>query len=299
MLENSEQFIEENSVRESNLAHGHRSAIEVQNSSLTDDTQKLSMKDLHTMMDTALPTRDITLRPPTPVTKQVTPGKVTKQVTPGKRKIKKQEDVKMRVLQEHCRQLCLSLFFNDREPIRSLGFTSVVEGEGKSFLSIVTARMLAHDSNDPVTLLDCNWEHPSLHEYFGIPATPGLAEWLQGYCEEDTIRYQVDDNLTVIPAGNGLQDAAKLLKQIHQVGLLKIFASRNELFIVDLPPILTTGYGVLAANLLDSIEIVVRAQAITESMLAETCMQLRNLPVHGIILNQEESRIPRWIQKLL
>ncbi len=203
------------------------------------------------------------------------------------------------MLQERCRQFCLSLFFREQAPVRSLGFTSSIEGEGKSFLALVTAQVLAHDSNEPVTLIECNWEHPSLHEYFDIPATPGLAEWLSGMCNEDDIRYKVDNNLTVIPAGNGSRDAVKLLKQLQRSGLSKTFKHSNELYIVDLPSIITAGYGSLAASLPESIVIVVRAQVTPDKMIDDTCKQLSSLPIHGIILNQGESRIPRWIQQLL
>jgi Mrp family chromosome partitioning ATPase len=212
---------------------------------------------------------------------------------------KRQDSASMRMLQDHCRQLCLSLFFRDEYPVRSLGFTSSIEGEGKSFLALITARILAHDSTNPVVLVDCNWEHSSLSESFDIPTTPGLAEWLRGDCDEEDIRYQVDHNLTVIPAGNGSQDAVKLLKQAQLQGLLKLFRRTDELFIVDLPPILTTGYGTLAAGLLESIVVVARAQAVPDSMVAETCKQLKDLPIHGIILNQGASRVPHWIRQLL
>jgi hypothetical protein len=34
-------------------------------------------------------------------------------------------------------------------------------------------------------------------------------------------------------------------------------------------------------------------------MIAETCAQLKDLPIHGLILNQGDSRIPRWLRQLL
>ncbi len=203
-------------------------------------------------------------------------------------------------LLEQCRQLCLSLFFREPHPVRSLGFTSALGGEGKSLLALVTAQVLAQDSIEPVTLIECNWEHPTLHEHFDIPATPGLAEWLRGTCQESEIRYQVNDNLTVIPAGDGMQDAAKLLKRIQQQGLAKMFGHTNGLFIVDLPPVITSGYGLLAASLAETVVVVVRSEAISTHMLAEVCTQLKEYSsLHGIILNQKNSHIPRWVQQLL
>jgi Mrp family chromosome partitioning ATPase len=214
-------------------------------------------------------------------------------------KINERDVAGTRLLQEQCRQLCLSLFSREDNSVHSLGFTSSIGGEGKSLLALTTAKVLAHDSNDPVTLVECNWEHPTLHECFDIPATPGLAEWLRGTCNENDIRYQVGDNLTVIPAGDGTQDAVKLLKQARLRGLLKIFEYSNDLLIVDLPPVITSSYGPLAASLVEAVVVVVRSEVIPGGMLAETCAQLKGSAIHGIILNQENSYIPRWVQQLL
>jgi protein-tyrosine kinase len=205
----------------------------------------------------------------------------------------------VRTIRERCRQVCLSIFFREHAPARSLGFTSSIAGEGKSFLTTVMANVLAQDSSEPVTLLECNWEHPCFHEYFGIPPTPGLAEWLRGECDETAIRHTFDNNLTVIPAGDGRRDAVKLLRQLQQKGLRKTVAPANDLLVVDLPSVIPSAYGALAASLVEALIIVIRAGVTTDLMVAETCGQLKGLPVEGVILNQMESRVPRWLRRLL
>src|SRR5262245_36122550 len=147
------------------------------------------------------------------------------------RSIKQRDLEAARFLRERCQQFCLSLFFREVAPVRSLGFTSAIGGEGKSFLAMVTAGVLASDSQSPVSLLECNWEHPSVHEYYGFSATPGLAEWVRGECSEADIRHRVGHNLTVIPAGQGKQDAVKLLQRIRRDGLLQMFARIDDLMI--------------------------------------------------------------------
>jgi MinD-like ATPase involved in chromosome partitioning or flagellar assembly len=159
--------------------------------------------------------------------------------------------------------------------------------------------MLAKDSGNPIVLIELNWDHPGIYEHFRLPSTNGLAEWLRGECDESAIRYQVSSNLTVIPAGNGKQDAVKLLQQMRKQGVVDAMTHNNELLIVDLPAIVTTAYGSLAASLVESLIIVVRAGATPEAMVTETCIQLKELPVHGVILNQAQSRIPRWLQQIL
>ncbi|MEO8973076.1 MAG: CpsD/CapB family tyrosine-protein kinase [Ktedonobacteraceae bacterium] len=211
----------------------------------------------------------------------------------------KQDAMLAQTIREQCRQLCVSLFFREQSPIHSLGFTSSVRGEGKSFLAILAASELAKDSSEPVTLLECNWENPTFHHHFGFAPTPGLAEWLRGECSEMAIRHHVGDNLTVIPAGNGHRDAVKLLQHIQQKKLPNLFGCADELLVVDLPPIMTSAYGVLAASNVETLVVVVRAGVTSGTLVAETCAQLKDASVHGLLLNQVQSQVPRWIRQLM
>lgn len=212
---------------------------------------------------------------------------------------KASDEMAASALRERCRQLYASTFFREQHPVRSLGFTSAIRGEGKTYLARMTATVLADEQTAPITLLECNWDHPSFHEDFGIAPTPGLAEWLRGQCHSSRIRHQVGPNLTVIPAGEGGPDAMRLLRQFRQNGLLTSLIAPNELVVVDLPPVITTGYGALAASLVDALMVVVQAGATPDHLIAETVERLRGLPVEGLILNQVKSRIPRWIRQLL
>src|SRR5579864_4431819 len=58
------------------------------------------------------------------------------------RQLPRHDIPKVRQLEEQCRRFCLSLFFREQDPIRSLGFISAVPGEGKSFVSAITAQVL-------------------------------------------------------------------------------------------------------------------------------------------------------------
>jgi Mrp family chromosome partitioning ATPase len=290
MSNKSEQLTREHVIMKDSVTDPNISFVEANEQLSTDEIQKMPVaeeRESPTVVDGPLP-------PATKADMKKAPRKKPQPTTFNKRGA-----VQARMLREHCRHLCLSLFYREHAPIRSLGVTSSIAGEGKSFVAAVMAQVLANDSSEPVTLLECNWDHPSQHAYFGIPATPGLAEWLRGTCDEADIRYQVQSNLTVIPAGTGVDDAVKLLKQVQQQGLLHTLTQADGFYIVDLPPILSSGYGSLAASLLESLVLVVRAQVIPESMVAETCTQLKELSIHGIILNQGDSRIPRWLRQLL
>src|SRR6266487_4392011 len=91
------------------------------------------------------------------------PGKATPALHLSKPQI-----AEARKLQMQCRQLCVSVFLDERAAVRSLGFTSAIDGEGKSFLARLAAVVMTTDLNLPVTLLECNWEHPCFNEIFSL-----------------------------------------------------------------------------------------------------------------------------------
>lgn len=206
-------------------------------------------------------------------------------------------DPRSALLQRQCLKMALSIFATAQ--VRSLGFTSAIAGEGKTFLASATASALASKAHRPVTLVDCNWEHPSLHALYNLADAPGLAEWARGECELSEIRHQVSPMLTVIPAGTALGDAINITRKLsaHSIDLLLV--ESNEVLIADLPPVLTSSYGAQLAQELDAVTLIVRARTTWDSFVAEAHHELENAQLEGVILNATQSRIPRWIQRML
>jgi Mrp family chromosome partitioning ATPase len=203
------------------------------------------------------------------------------------------------VLRTRCRQLGVSLFFQLHASIRSLGFTSAIAGEGKTFLARLTAEVMAEDNGCPVTLLECNWENPALNSVYKLASGPGLSEWLLDRCPLEAIRRQVTGSLTVIPAGDSIDNATRLLQKLQQRDIHSVLTNPNEILLVDLPAAITTAYGPFAAQLVDTLILVVHMGVTPESYVAEACHYLKNSHVHGIIFNQADSHIPHWLQRIL
>ena len=201
--------------------------------------------------------------------------------------LSRRQEAMHRLIREECRSFCLSLFFQE-QPVRSLGITSSIAGEGKSFVAAMLAQVLAQDSPHPVILIECNWEHSGLGYYLGCPKAPGIAEWLRGECAVEDIQYQIQDNLTFIPAGHEFDEAMTLLQKLKKVGLRNTLARNNENILIELPPIVTTAYSMFAASLVEALALVVRAGVTPDYLIAEACSSLSTLPMKGMILNQVE-----------
>jgi Mrp family chromosome partitioning ATPase len=194
---------------------------------------------------------------------------------------------------------CLPLFFAEQSPVRTLGLTSAVAGEGKTSVAWLLSYTLASSSRRPVVLVECDWEHPTFSRDLGLPASPGLAEYLSGVNKLAEIRYPFLPNLTVIPAGLGGVDALTALAQLQQEELYDRLADPDDLMILDLPSVLDSTYGVIAARLAESLMIVVRAGGTPSPVVDRACKELQQLRVEGIILNKVRTRIPRWLQAML
>lgn len=208
-------------------------------------------------------------------------------------------DPRVRLIQNQCLKMSLALFDRTQRHTRSLGFSSAIPGEGRTFLATVTATALAERSHRSVTLIDCNWDHPTVHAQFGIPNAPGLAEWLRHECDLADIRHTVSPYLTIIPSGDGLGDSLALADRFRAVGAKAVLAAPDELLVVDLPAVLTTDYGTLLPQALDAVLFVVRAGATQEAYIAEAYRELSEVAVEGTILNGAHSSIPRWLLRLL
>lgn len=227
------------------------------------------------------------------------PARPTPRKPVRSRPISRRDGAYIQLIQEQCLKLCLAAFFREQAPVKSLGFTSAVDGEGKTLLALMTSTVLASQSGKPVTLIECNWEHPCVHDRFGVPATPGLAEWLRHECGLADIRHQVDQHLTVITAGESSRDAIALLGILRERGVQQALGGTDHLAILDLPSVVTTSYGALAARLAESLILVVRAGVTPEAAVAQAREDLGGAHIEGVLLNQLRSNIPRWLQRIL
>ncbi len=212
---------------------------------------------------------------------------------------KRATDPRLALLQTQCLKLSLSILSRPHQTTRSLGFTSAIPGEGKSLLATLTATSLAGRSHRSITLVDCNWDDPTLHTLFDVPATPGLAEWLRHECDLEQIRHTVSPYLTIIPAGAAHQDGVALTDALKAAGAHSLLAQPDETLIADMASVLTSSYSALLSQQFDAILLVVRAGVTWDSYIQEACQELSASAVEGVVLNATRSRIPRWLQRML
>jgi Mrp family chromosome partitioning ATPase len=193
----------------------------------------------------------------------------------------------------------MPLFYAEREAIHSLGLTSAVAGEGKTSVAWLVSHALATNSHQGVVLVECDWDRPTFSRGLGLPASPGLAEYLAGTSRRAEIRYQFLPNLAVIPAGLGGPEALWALAQLSREEFYGRLANPGEVVILDLPSVLESRYGPIATRLADALLLVVRAGVTPAPLVTRASDEVKHLRVEGLVLNQVQTSIPRWLQRLL
>ena len=169
--------------------------------------------------------------------------------------------------------------------------TSSVMGEGKTTTAVNLAHILAHDLNKSTLLIDCDFKRPMVHEYMGVPTTPGLGEVLQeGEILENCIHQCDGESLWVLPSGSpkfrpaglsGIQYIKKVLPELR---------ARYDYVILDGPPVMPLADVNILSGMADMTVFVVRASGTNRDIAKKALRVLGvNSDVTGIIFTQVET----------
>ena len=123
---------------------------------------------------------------------------------------------------------------------RSIVITSACGRDGKSTVSANFAITLAL-SGSRVLLVDADLRRGILHEQFGAPPTPGLAEVLARQCEwTQAVVPTVIPNLFLMPAGTRPRRPGSLFA-MHTVKFLAEIAGHYDYYLFDTAPVFGGG----------------------------------------------------------
>ena len=148
---------------------------------------------------------------------------------------------------EAFRMLVVNLRFSPGERPRTVLVTSSRSSEGKTTVAWYLASAAAANGMR-VALVEADLRRPTLSKHFGLEAGPGLAEALGGSVSvADALQTprqwaeresgQGGGQLEVLTAGNPSMDSWVLMQSGVMDRLLEVLAQRNDLVVLDTPPI--------------------------------------------------------------
>jgi capsular exopolysaccharide synthesis family protein len=170
--------------------------------------------------------------------------------------------------------------------LRTVLVTSPQKGEGKSITSANLALTMAQELQRRVVILEADLRKPSMQQLFGLPAGPGLTEYLLGAAElKDVMRFLPDHNLTVIHAGSAAANPAELLGSTAMRRLLDTLRTQFDRVILDTPPVLPLADVAVLAPLVDGSLMVVRAGVTPKPAIENALRAFDSSRLLGIVLN--------------
>jgi succinoglycan biosynthesis transport protein ExoP len=176
--------------------------------------------------------------------------------------------------------------FSDGGPIM-LSVASPGPGDGKSLVSSNLALAFA-SAGHKTLLIDGDIRCGTQNATFGVPAVPGLVDYLQGSTGmDDVITPTATPNLFLLPCGTRRKRAPELLVSERMNVLLLATQQQFEVVIIDSPPFIA-GVDAYALGAAAGSMLVVLRPGVSDRKLAAAKLEiLDRLPVRilGAVLN--------------
>ncbi|WP_017730234.1 GumC family protein [Nafulsella turpanensis] len=182
-------------------------------------------------------------------------------------------------------------FLAARQQNRVISVTSTVSGEGKTFVTINLAGIIAF-SGKKVVVLDLDMRKPKVHQAFGGEnSEKGLSTVLIGkHNIEDCVQTSSITGLDYIPAGPMPPNPSELVMNGDFDRLLAALKTRYDVIVIDTPPVGLVTDGILIMKKADLPLYVFKAEYSKKSFFKTlnrltTINQFQNM---AVILNGEK-----------
>lgn len=190
---------------------------------------------------------------------------------------------------ENCRRAVLRM--GGTKQIR-IGVTSALRGEGRTAVASSLAIVHSELFGRRTLLMSADPGSP------GAGSAKGVLDVLSGSLDINQAVVEQTPLLATMAAGplTGSNDEALLGNRIF-ADMLRELAGSFDVIVVDLPPILGSPTGALAADACGKSMLVVRAAVTPIESVRVAISTMTGSPV--AFLNGEDSRIPRWWRRAL
>ena len=192
-------------------------------------------------------------------------------------------------------------FCGDR--FKKVVVTSSLSGEGKSFISVNLAILLA-EAGYKVAVVDADIRKSQIRSVFGLKteddSRDGLLQYLAGKAGINDIIYETNySNLFFVPVFKTVVNPALLFQSDRFSVLLDSLAEQLDYIIVDTPPIANVSDGEVIANSCDGALLVVRSDSTPRGLVGSSIKQLEaaGCTLMGIVVNRINLKSPAYYGK--
>jgi len=187
---------------------------------------------------------------------------------------------------EQYRIIRTKILHNASKP-RLIVVSGACTGDGKTITSINIAASLSLKANAAVLLVDTDLRRPRIAKLLGIPSAPGLADVLCGRAclDEALVRTEEFPTLSLLPAGEGMENAAELLDSDQWRRLILEIRRRFSYAIMDATPAAVVADYELLQHVADGVIVVVRPDHTDREACLSLLQSVPKEKLVGAVLN--------------
>lgn len=196
------------------------------------------------------------------------------------------------LISEELRLLVVKLrIIAEQRPFRCIGVVSALGNEGKTTLAIGLAATLVRESEARVLLLEADLRRPGIENSLGLPAVPGVGEWIQGEPGPIALRTVSPPGFSVLGAGKTAFERPELLGGPRMGDLLRAARENFDYVILDCPPILPVADAVILQDRVDGFLMVVRSRTSPRDAVQRAAAALKPDRIQGILFNDSREAL--------
>jgi capsular exopolysaccharide synthesis family protein len=173
--------------------------------------------------------------------------------------------------------------------LKILMVSSAVPREGKTLTIVNLALTFSESYQQRVLLIDADLRRPSIHEMFGLPSGPGLADVMRA-ADSPLPLVEVSPYLSILTAGRA---DANLMAQLASERIRTVIKNASASFdwvLLDTPPVGLLPDAQLVARVSDGVLFVIAAGATPYPLVQHSIAELGADRIVGTVLNRVEAR---------
>lgn len=192
------------------------------------------------------------------------------------------------IISESLRSIRSNLeFLSHREGPKVLAITSTISGEGKTFVALNLAGIIAF-SEKKVIIIDLDMRKPKIHVGFGVPNDKGMSTILinRNSVEECIFKSSLN-NLDFITAGPVPPNPSELIISSRMVEVIEELKQKYDMIVIDNPPVGLVTDGIRIFKMADYPVYVFRENYSKRNFVQNVKKIIRdnNIPNLSVILN--------------
>ena len=167
---------------------------------------------------------------------------------------------------------------------------------GKSFVSVNLAALIGA-SGQRVLLVDADLRRGTLHQYLGVPCSPGITNIItRDRTFEDAVHRNVLPGVDFVANGGYILNASEILKHRNFLAFAQQADSEYDVVLIDAPPILPVADSGIVASIAGMVFVIARHGVTTVEELRESTRRFEQIgvPIRGVIFNDAMPRPGRY-----